>query len=91
MKIVKVHKKRSPHSQVFGVWSGKTLASIPVGIHDHQVTAGGLKDQIDHIKVGDGSHDAFLWFDDPKEAGELGQRLIELAEHARLRKEIASE
>jgi len=88
MKIVKAHKNRSAHSESFGIWSGKTLSEIPVGLHDHQVTAGGLSDQIDHIKVGDGSHEAFLWFDNPEEAGEFGQRLIELANHARIRKEI---
>ena len=88
MKIVKKHKNRSAHSEAFGIWSGKTLAEIPVGIHDHQVSAGGLNDQIEYIKVGDGSHNAFLWFDNPEEAREFGQRLIELADHANIRREI---
>lgn len=86
MKIVKLHKSRSAHSEAFGIWSGKVLANIPVGKTDHQVSHGGLKNQIDHIKVGDGSHEAFLWFDDLQEAYELGGKLIELATEAELRK-----
>jgi hypothetical protein len=86
MKIVKLHKVNSAHSEQFGIWSGKTLANIPVGKTDHQVSHGGLKGQIDHIKVGDGSHEAFLWFDDLQEAYELGGKLIELATEAELRK-----
>lgn len=85
MKIVKTHKNRSAHSEAFGIWSGKTLAEIPVGIHHHQVTTGGLNDKLDHIKVGNGSFDAFLWFDNIQEAGEFGQRLIEIAEEAKRR------
>ena len=79
MKIVKSHKNHSAHSESFGIWSGKTLAEIPVGIHDHQVTTGGLADQLDHIKVGNGSFDAFLWFDNIQEAGEFGQKLVDIA------------
>jgi hypothetical protein len=79
MKIVKRHKNHSAHSEAFGIWSGKTLADIPVGIYDHQVTTGGCNDKLDHIKVGNGSFDAFLWFDNIKEAGEFGQKLVDLA------------
>ena len=85
MKIVKAHKNRSAHSEAFGIWSGKTLAEIPVGIHDHQVSHGGLQDRIDHIKVGDGTFEAFLWFDNIQEAGELGQKLVDLALEAKSR------
>lgn len=82
MKIVKAHKSRSAHSESFGMWSGKTLAEIPVGIHDHQVTTGGLSDQLVNIKVGNGSFDAFLWFDNIQEAGEFGQKLVDIAMEA---------
>lgn len=87
MKIVKQHKNRSAHSEAFGIWSGKTLAEIPVGIYDYQVTTGGLNDKLDHIKVGNGSFDAFLWFDNIQEAGQFGQRLIEIAEEAKNREQ----
>jgi hypothetical protein len=89
MKIVKAHKNRSAHSEAFGIWGGKTLAEIPVGIHDYQVSTGGLNDKLDHIKVGNGAYGAFLWFDNIKEAGEFGQRLIEIAEEAARRDQAA--
>lgn len=79
MKIVKLHKVNSAHSEQFGIWSGKTLAEIPVGKNHHQISHGGLKGQIDHIKVGDGSHEAFLWFDNMQEVYDFGGKLIELA------------
>ena len=85
MKIVKKHKNRSAHSEEFGVWSGKTLADIPVNKHDYQVSFGGLQDRIDHIKVGNNDYDAFLWFTDMQEVKEFGQRLVELAEEAEKR------
>ena len=67
MKIVKQHKNRSAHSEQFGIWSGKTLADIPVRKNDYHVTWGGVQDKIHHIKVGNLSHDAFLWFTDMQE------------------------
>jgi hypothetical protein len=87
MKIVKSHKNRSAHSESFGIWSGKTLAEIPVGEHDHQVSFGGLQDKIEHIKVGNGSFDAFLWFDNIQEAGEFGQKLVDIAQEAKNREQ----
>lgn len=86
MKIVKLHKVNSAHSEQFGIWSGKTLAEIPVGKNDHQVSHGGLQDQIDHIKVGDGNYEAFLWFDNMQEVYEFGGKLIELAIESDTRK-----
>ena len=86
MKIVKLHKNNSAHSEQFGIWSGKTLAEIPVGKNDYQVSHGGLNNQIDHIKVGDGNHNAFLWFDSMQEVYDFGGRLIELAIEADTRK-----
>jgi len=80
MKIVKKHKNRTKHSEDFGIWSGVTLADITMNWCGYQVSFGGLQDQIDHIKVGDNSHDAFLWFDNIAEAKMLGQRLVEIAE-----------
>jgi hypothetical protein len=79
MKIVKRHKSRTKYSEQFGIWSGVTLANIPMGAHDHQTSFGGLQDKINHIKVGDNSNDAFIWFDDMNEARVLGQRLIDIA------------
>ena len=80
MKIVKRHKNNSQHSENFGIWSGKTLADIQMNWHGYQVSFGGLQGNIDHIKIGDNSHDAFIWFDDPQEARVLGQRLIDIAD-----------
>ena len=87
MKIVKAHKNRSAHSEAFGIWSGKTLAEIPVGKHDCQIAYGGLQNKITHIKVGNGSFDAFLWFNNVQEAGEFGQKLIDVAEEAKNREQ----
>ena len=50
-----------------------------MGKNAHQVSHGGCQDQIDHIKVGDGSHEAFLWFDNMQEVYDFGGKLIELA------------
>jgi hypothetical protein len=80
MKIIKRHKNRTKHSEHFGIWSGVTLADIQMNWHGYQVSFGGLQDNIDHIKVGDNSHDAFIWFDDIQEARVLGQRLIDIAD-----------
>jgi hypothetical protein len=85
MKIVKQHKNRSVHSEAFGIFSGKTLADIKVGINETGCTHGGTNDMIDYIKVGDTSHGAFLWFDDIQEAEILGRKLIEYAEEAESR------
>jgi hypothetical protein len=85
MKIVKQHKNRSVHSEAFGIFSGKTLADIKVGINETGCTHGGTNDMIDYIKVGDTSHGAFLWFDDIQEAEILGRKLIEFAEEAERR------
>jgi len=85
MKIVKQHKNRSVHSEAFGIFSGKTLADIKVGINETRCSHGGLNDMIDYIKVGDTSHGAFLWFDDIQEAEILGRKLIEYAEEAESR------
>lgn len=90
MKIVKAHKSRSAHSEAFGIWSGKTLAEIPVGKHDHQIAYGGLQDKIEHIKVGNGSYEAFLWFDNVQEAGEFGQKLVAVALEAAKREQTKS-
>ena len=90
MKIVKAHKNRSAHSEAFGIWSGKTLTEIPVGKHDYQIAYGGLQDKIDHIKVGNGSYEAFLWFDSVQEAGEFGQKLIDVALEAAKREQTKS-
>ena len=89
MRIVKHHKSRSQHSEQFGIWSGKTLANIPVGKHDHHVTHGGLSDKIEHVKVGSLSHDAFLWFDDMEELRSLGEKLISIADEAARRQQNA--
>lgn len=91
MKIVKRHKNRSAHSEAFGIFSGKTLADIKIGINETGSSYGGLNDMIDHIKVGDTSHEAFLWFDDMQEAEILGRKLIEYAEEAESRLWKASE
>jgi hypothetical protein len=80
MKIVKHHKVRSKTSKQFGIWSGKVLSEIPVGLNKYQVSHGGFNDKIDHIKVGNLSHDCFLWFDDIQEAKEFGLNLIDIAE-----------
>ena len=85
MKIVKQHKSRSVHSEAFGIFSGKTLADIKIGINETGCSYGGINDMIDHIKVGDTSHGAFLWFDDIQEAEILGRKLIEYAEEAESR------
>lgn len=89
MKIVKTHKIRSAHSEQFGLWSGKTLADIPVRFNDYQVSFGGVQDKIDHIKVGNLVHEAFLWFTDMQEVREFGQKLVELAEEAERRQQNA--
>lgn len=86
MKIVKLHKVNSAHSEQFGIWSGKTLAEIPVNKNHHQISHGGIQGQIDHIKVGDGSHEAFLWFDNMQEVYDFGGKLIELAIESDTRK-----
>jgi hypothetical protein len=86
MKIVKLHKVNSAHSEQFGIWSGKTLAEISVGKNHHQISHGGCNDQVDHIKVGDGSHEAFLWFDSMQEVYDFGGKLIELAIESDTRK-----
>ena len=80
MKIVKQHKNRSAHSEAFGIFSGKTLADIPINVIASQCTYGGLGGKIDHIKVGDTSHGAFLWFDDLDEVAALGEKLVYYAQ-----------
>ncbi len=84
MKIVKQHKNRSAYSESFGIYSGKTLADIPFDVHTHAVSHGGLNDQIDYIKIGNTSHDAFLWFDNIDELKPFADKLLEIAnEHER--------
>lgn len=84
MKIVKQHKNRSAYSESFGIYSGKTLADIPFGVHTHAVTAGGLNDKIEYVKIGNTSHDAFLWFDNMDELKPFAEKLLEIAsEHER--------
>lgn len=83
MKIVKQHKNRSVHSEAFGIFSGKTLAEVNATDCSH----GGTNDRIEYIKIGDTSHDAFLWFTDLDEAKRLGERLIEFYEESERRKE----
>ena len=82
MKIVKQHKNRSAHSEAFGIFSGKTLADIEIDHIASACTHGELGGQIVHIKVGDTSHEAFLYFDDMIEAERLGKKLVGLAEEA---------
>ena len=78
MKIVKQHKNRSAHSELFGIWAGKTLQEVEVNPHATCATHGGLNDMIDHVKIGQG--EAFIWLDDMDEARRLGVRLIEFAD-----------
>ena len=85
MKIVKQHKNRSVHSEAFGIFSGKTLADIEIDHIASACTGGGLSDRIDHVKVGNTSHGAFLWFDDLEEAKALGDKLIEFWAESRRR------
>ena len=89
MKIVKKHKNRSAHSEHFGIWSGKTLADITIDINAHQVTQGELSGQIVHVKVGNNSHDAFLWFENMQELRSLGQKFTRLADEAERRQQNA--
>ena len=42
-------------------------------------------DRIEYIKIGDTSHDAFLWFDDLDEAKVLADKLIEFWAESRRR------
>ena len=79
MRIVKRHKSRTKHSEEFGIHSGKTIANVEINWCGSQVSFGGLQGKITHIKVGDTSNDAFLWFDDMEEARTLGQRLVDIA------------
>jgi len=88
MKIVKKHKHNTKSSELFGVFSGKTIADIPINVIAAQCTYGGLGGKIDHIKVGDTSHDAFIWFDDLDEVAALGEKLVYYAQKG---KEINSE
>ena len=81
MKIVKQHKNRSVHSEAFGIFSGKTLAEVDASNCSH----GGTMDRIEYIKIGDTSHDAFLWFDDLDEAKVLADKLIEFWAESRRR------
>ena len=81
MKIVKQHKNRSPHSQSFGIFSGKVVAelnSFQNGLG--QVTSGGLNGKLDYIKIGDTSQSHFIWIDDFAEAKAFGEKLIALSE-----------
>lgn len=86
MKIVKQHKSRSVHSEAFGIFSGKTLADIEIDHIASVVTHGGISDRIDHVKVGNTSHPAFLWFDDLTEVERLGKKLVEYAEEYKRRR-----
>lgn len=76
MKIVKQHKVRAKSSEEFGIFSGKTIADIPINIIAAQCTYGGLGGKIEHIKIGDTSHDAFIWFEDLDEVAALGEKLV---------------
>ena len=87
MKIVKQHKSRSVHSEAFGIFSGKTLTDIEIDHIASACTHGGTNDRIDHVKVGDTSHGAFLWFDDIGEVSRLGRKLVEYAEEYERRQE----
>ena len=80
MKIVKQHKVRAKSSEEFGIFSGKTIADIPINKIAAQCTYGGLGGKIEHIKIGDTSHDAFIWFDDLDEVAALGKALVYYAE-----------
>lgn len=82
MKIVKQHKNRTKTSEEFGIHSGKTIADIPINVIAAQCSYGGLGGKVDYIKIGDTSHDAFIWFDDLKEVRALGARLVEFAQKA---------
>ncbi len=84
MKIVKQHKNRSVHSEAFGIYSGKTLAEV----NAYNCSHGGTMDQIHYIKIGDTSHDAFLWIDNLEEAKQLGEKLIEFYEESEKRLRI---
>ena len=76
MKIVKHHKHNTKSSELFGVFPGKPIAEIPINIVAAQCTYGGLDGKVQYIKVGDTSHDAFLWFDNLDEVAALGEKLV---------------
>ena len=87
MKIVKTYKNGSKGTEIFGFFPGKTIAEIPINIVASQCTYGGLDGKVQYIKVGDTSHDAFLWFDNLDEVAALGEKLAYYANKGKERNE----
>ena len=89
MKIVKRHKHATKTSEMFGCHPGKTVTELENFKHGiGQISSGGYSDELQYIKIGDCTHDFFLWIDNFEEARAFGEKLIAFADEADRRKSL---